>query len=151
MQPGDLGLIFRCTISPCWELAYHQFTMATTEHRQHLRYTARIDVEIEWNKTMSRVPISDISLGGMFIRTSEVLTVGSEFEAYLLLDNPISVRCEVRHVVPARGMGVQFLNLEGSSRAELEQFLTKLAVPVLSSSSLLTAVRHIRFGHNSSF
>jgi c-di-GMP-binding flagellar brake protein YcgR len=104
-----------------------------TAQRQHLRYAVRIEVDIEWNTTTLRVPISDISLGGLFMRTSEVLTVDSELEARLLLDNPISIRCKVRHVIPGRGMGVQFLNLAGSSRAELERFLTKLAVSIPSS------------------
>ena len=101
--------------------------MTVVERRKSPRYIVRVDVEVEWRSKTLRVPISDISLGGMFITTSEPLSVGAEFTARVLLEEPLHVHCVVRQVVLGRGMGVQFLDLTDSSRAKLEKFLETLA------------------------
>ena len=98
-----------------------------SERRKAPRYLFRADVEIEWGSRILRVPISDISLSGVFISTGELLSVGSEFSARILVDRPLEVDCVVRRVVPGRGIGVEFLSLADSSRARLESLLRALA------------------------
>ena len=98
-----------------------------SERRKAPRYLFRVDVEIELGSGVLRVPISDISSGGMFITTTEPLSIGAEFSARLLLEEPLWVYCVVRQVVSNQGMGVQFLDLTDSSRATFENLLSKLA------------------------
>ncbi len=102
--------------------------MSVTERRKYHRYIFRAYVEIEWGSQVLRVPISEISLGGMFIATSDPLWVGAEFAVRLLLEDPLHLYCVVRQVVPGRGMGVEFLDLADASRAKLEKLLGALAL-----------------------
>jgi PilZ domain-containing protein len=111
-----------------------------SELRKHLRYAVRMDVEIEWpsqtlRASKSFVPVSDISLGGMFIITCEPLPIGSEFSMRLILDKPLRLRCVVQHFVPGRGMGVKFVDLTDSSQIKLSTFLEAIAEQTLASTS----------------
>jgi len=95
-----------------------------------------MDVEIEWpsqalRASKSSVPVSDISLGGMFIITCEPLPIGSEFSMCLFFDQPLRLRCVVQHFVPGRGMGVKFLDLTDSSQIELFKLLEAIAEQTL--------------------
>jgi len=101
--------------------------VSVTERRKYPRYIFRADVEIEWGSQILRVPISDISLRGMFIATRDPLWVGAEFVARLLSEDPVHLPCVVRQVVPGRGMGVEFQDLTNSSRAKLEKLFEALA------------------------
>jgi len=102
--------------------------MSVSERRKTPRYPIRADVAIEWGSQVLKVSISDISLSGMFINTSDPLWLGAEFSARVLLEDPVEVHCAVRRVVPRQGMGVEFLNLADSSRGKLERLFTQLAV-----------------------
>ena len=107
------------------------------ERRKHFRYAVRMDVEIEWpsqalRASKSSVPVSDISLGGMFIITCEPLPIGSEFSMCLFLDQPLRLRCVVQHFVLGRGMGVKFLDLADSSEIKLSKFLQAIAEQTLT-------------------
>ncbi len=102
--------------------------VSVTEQRKYPRYIFRVDVEIEWGSQVLRVPISEISLGGMFIATSDPLWVGAEFAVRLLLEDPLRLHCVVRQIVPGRGMGVEFLDLTDPLRTGLERLLEALAV-----------------------
>src|SRR6266699_5166764 len=99
-----------------------------SERRKHFRYAVRMNVEIEWpsqalRASKSFVPVSDISLGGMFIITCEPLPLDSEFSICLFLDKPLWLRCVVQHFLPGRGMGVRFLDLADSSQIKLSKCL----------------------------
>jgi c-di-GMP-binding flagellar brake protein YcgR len=108
-----------------------------SERRKHFRYSVRVDVEIEWpsqalRASKSFVPVSDISLGGMFIITCEPLPIGSEFSMCIFLDKPLRLRCAVQHFVPGRGMGVKFLDMADSSQIKLSKFLEAIAEQTLA-------------------
>ena len=108
-----------------------------SERRKHFRYAVRMNVETEWpshalRASKSFVPVSDISLGGMFIITREPLPLDSEFSICLFLDKPLRLRCVVQHFVPGRGMGVKFLDLADSSQIKLSKFLEAIAEQTLA-------------------
>ena len=112
------------------------------ERRKHYRYAVRMDVEVEWScnpaqrTSKSSVPISDVSLGGMFIITREPLPIGSQFAICLHLAQPLSMNCVVKHFVPGRGMGVEFLDVTDSAGIQLAKFLQTIAdqAPAVSAS-----------------
>ncbi len=101
--------------------------MSVPERRKSPRYHFTAGVEIEWGSQLLKVSSSDISRGGMFVLTGDPLWVGAEFAARVLLEEPLQVDCIVRRVVPGKGMGVEFLRLENSSQARLENLLATLA------------------------
>ncbi len=101
--------------------------MSVTERRKYPRYIFQADAEIEWGSQILRVPISNISLRGMFITTRDPLWVGAEFVARLLSEDRVYLPCVVRQVVPGQGMGVEFQDLTDSSRAKLEKLFEALA------------------------
>ena len=108
------------------------------ERRKHFRYLTRMDIKIEVHANASRVsstlvPISDISLGGLFVITPNPIPIGAELNVLLPLEPNLRLRCAVRQVVPGRGMGVEFLEMAPSCRSRLQAFLESLAEPSLIS------------------
>src|SRR5262245_8528481 len=99
-------------------------SMPIAEKRNSVRYLIRTEVVVEWNAKRCRVLVSDISTGGLFIRTTEMLALGSEFEATLFIGHSLHIHCVVRHVVRARGIGVQFIGLTDDSRLRLHAFIS---------------------------
>ena len=98
-----------------------------TERRKTPRYGFQADVEIEWGSEKLRALVTDIGMGGMFIATEQPLWVGAKFSTRLLLQEPLSVNCAVRRVVPSRGMGVGFEDLTADSKKRLEILVAWLA------------------------
>lgn len=83
-------------------------------------------MEIEWGGGILHAQATDISLGGMFLKTADPLWVNARFSARVMLEKPLVVDCVVRRVVPATGMGVQFERLSPETHSQLESFLESL-------------------------
>jgi PilZ domain len=66
------------------------------------------------------------SLGGTFIETSQPLWWRAEFTVRLSLPEPIELDCIVKHVEPARGMGVEFKDVPEAERKQLESLVASL-------------------------
>jgi tetratricopeptide (TPR) repeat protein len=69
----------------------------------------------------------EFSVGGVFLNLEQPLAVGTNVE--LLFDVPggeVRLRGTVRHGRPGHGMGVQFVHMQGESRARLHRFVQKL-------------------------
>ncbi len=71
--------------------------------------------------------IRDISAGGLFIEDSAPLPEGTVFSFDVRVGNSdVPVRGTVRRSVPGVGMGVQFQQLSGEGKNQLERLLVSL-------------------------
>jgi Tfp pilus assembly protein PilZ len=73
--------------------------------------------------------VSDLSLGGVFVHTEELLPVGTmiELRFTILIDDPVVIEAFgkiVRHSHKPRGMGVEFAALQPEMQARIEEVLT---------------------------
>ena len=97
------------------------------ERRKYPRYGFQSDVEVVTASTVTRAFITDLSLGGIFIVTQAPQPVGRVFTARVLLDPPLILSCEVRRVLPGKGMGAIFTELSEADHIRLEKLLAWLA------------------------
>ena len=97
------------------------------ERRRAPRYRYQVPVEIEWGSARLRARTRDVSAGGMFIESEDVLWVGAGFRARLASDSPLWIDCSVKRVEPGSGMGVTVELREDQSQREYSVLLAKLA------------------------
>jgi Tfp pilus assembly protein PilZ len=74
--------------------------------------------------------VSDLSLGGVFVHTSELLPVGSTIELRftVLVDDPVLIEAVgkvVRHSRKPMGMGVQFAAMRPEMSQQIEEVLAR--------------------------
>lgn len=120
---------------------------------KHPRYRVRADVDVlESDASLRRLPLENISLGGMFIKTLAAPAPGSPIRVRLFDaegDATLGVTARVVHVIdeptsllkhhPA-GMGVQYLDVAPHTATMLRGFVERLAAsaqaePVRTSSA----------------
>lgn len=101
--------------------------MNVPERRKHPRYPLQADVELQWGFESLPALATDISMGGMFIATTNPLWIGASFTARLLLGEPITLNCTVRRVLPGKGMGVLFTEVTGEQQARLADLIQKIS------------------------
>ncbi len=73
-------------------------------------------------------PSRDISVGGMFIETTETLLDGSQVKLKFHLDDDgqvVTVKAQVRYIVKELGVGVQFLELAPADRSRIDLFVAR--------------------------
>jgi PilZ domain len=97
------------------------------ERRRAPRYTFQAALEIEWGSAWLKGRTRDISAGGMFIESEDVLWVGAGFRARLTAERPVWLECSVKRVEPGRGMGVTISLPEDQSQQQFQDLLAKLA------------------------
>jgi hypothetical protein len=97
--------------------------VSDAERRRHRRFAFSAPVEIEWGSETLRASVADLSLGGMFVQTSDPLWLHARFAARIQAEEGILVNCIVRRVVPGMGMGVEFEALAEPARARVEKLL----------------------------
>ncbi|MBZ5564216.1 MAG: PilZ domain-containing protein [Acidobacteriia bacterium] len=70
---------------------------------------------------------SDLSVGGMFIKTKEPLAEGSNLKMRFYLNGGPMVRvaARVRYVVKGMGVGVQFIDLLPADQSRIDVYVTK--------------------------
>lgn len=95
-------------------------------NRRFPRYPCRLTVTIERGASKTAALVRKISLGGMFIETSQALWVNAGLTARLGFQQPIAIECSVRYVEPGRGMGVAFAQLDAAEQQQLEMFIASL-------------------------
>lgn len=100
----------------------------SAKNRRFPRYPCSLKVTIERGASKTNALARKISLGGMFIETSQALWVNAGFTARLGLQEPIAIDCSVRYVEPGRGMGVAFAAFGEAERQKLETFIASLRV-----------------------
>ena len=96
------------------------------EQRTNLRapFVAQIQYEGGTFLGLSR----NISLGGIFVETSESRPIGSMLELRFHLDDGdpiIAARGEVAYVVPKRGIGVRFIDILKGEQDRIEKYVSK--------------------------
>ncbi len=99
------------------------------ERRRAPRYRYQASLEIEWGSARLRGRTRDISAGGMFIESEDVLWVGAGFRACLVADRSLWLDCSVKRVEPGHGMGVTIALPENQSQQHFADLLSKLSSP----------------------
>ena len=99
----------------------------TVERRRAQRFPYQAHLEIEWGSARLKARTRDISAGGMFIESDDVLWVGAGFRARFGAERPVWLDCSVKRVEPGHGMGVSFSLKEGQGQEHLQELLAKLA------------------------
>ena len=99
------------------------------ERRRAPRYQYRASLEIEWGSAWLKGRTRDISAGGMFIESEDVLWVGAGFRARFVADRPFWLDCSVKRVEPGHGMGVTIALPENQSQQHFADLLSKLSSP----------------------
>ena len=74
--------------------------------------------------------VSDLSSSGVFVHTGELLPIGAEIELRfsILLADPVIVECVgrvARHSQDPQGMGVEFVDLDEETAAQIEECLER--------------------------
>ena len=97
------------------------------DRRRAPRYAYQASLEIEWGSARLKARTRDISVGGMFIESEDVLWVGAGFRARLVTEKPVWLECSVKRVEPGMGMGVTVAHPEDQSIQHYQDLLAKLA------------------------
>jgi hypothetical protein len=97
------------------------------DRRRAPRYRYQATVEIEWGSAKLRARTRDVSAGGMFIESEDILWVGAGFRACLSAERPMWLDCSVKRVEPGLGMGVTVQWTEQQSEQHYTDLLAKLA------------------------
>ncbi len=95
--------------------------------RRAPRYRYVAGVEIEWGSARLAARTRDISAGGMYLESEDVLWVGAGFRARLIAERALWLDCSVKRVEPGRGMGVTFALTEDQSQKHFADLLSKLS------------------------
>jgi uncharacterized protein (TIGR02266 family) len=94
-----------------------------SEKRQHLRMPVSLKVAYRTRDALQKDLVTDLSPGGLFVRTSKPLPIGTEVELEVSIaeeEPPIRVRGRVVWLRGEKeGMGIQFTGLMGPVLAEL--------------------------------
>ncbi|HXR32063.1 MAG TPA: PilZ domain-containing protein [Verrucomicrobiae bacterium] len=97
------------------------------DRRRAPRFRYQAHLEIEWGSARLKARTRDISAGGMFIESEDVLWVGAGFRARFGKERPFWLLCSVKRVEPGLGMGVTFSLAEEQSQRHFQELLAKLA------------------------
>jgi PilZ domain len=96
------------------------------DKRRAPRYRYRAVLEIEWGSAWLKGRTRDISAGGMFIESEDVLWVGAGFRARMSAERALWLECSVKRVEPGHGMGVT-VSVPQDQQRHFEDLLAKLA------------------------
>jgi hypothetical protein len=108
-------------------MAVGEFGLRRPERRRAPRYPYQASLEIEWGSARLKARTRDISVGGMFIESEDVLWVGAGFRAQLVADSPVWLECSVKRVEPGLGMGVAIALPEDQNTHPYQEIVAKLA------------------------
>src|SRR5579859_220075 len=108
-------------------MAVGEFGPRRPERRRAPRYAYQASLEIEWGSARLKARTRDISVGGMFIESEDILWVGAGFRAQLATDRPVWLECSVKRVEPGLGMGVAIALPEDQNTHPYQEILAKLA------------------------
>ena len=98
------------------------------DRREYHRARYFAEVEVERGSEHFRTRISDITLDGLLIETTESFEPGTEFHARVFLPEPppLEVDCIVKRVVEGVGIGVVFAELAPAQLARLRKLVDGL-------------------------
>ena len=96
-----------------------------SERRQHLRVLVAMRVDYLSRGDLQKDLVTDLSPGGLFVRTSKPLDIGTEVDLEVKLADEVPVHVRGRVVWlrgqkgPHEGMGIQFTGVMGEVLAEM--------------------------------
>jgi len=96
------------------------------EKRRAPRYRYQASLEIEWGSAWLKGRTRDISAGGMFIESEDLLWVGAGFRARMSAERALWLECSVKRVEPGHGMGVT-VAVSRDQQGHFQELLAKLA------------------------
>ena len=106
-------------------------TEAVADRRESLRVPTRLGASFATVGEIRRSLMTNLSCGGVFIRTEELVDVGTRLELCIHIDESgedIRVRAEVvsHNVGPSfgsgeHGMGMRFLDLDAATQKQIEE------------------------------
>ena len=102
---------------------------ATPSRRANSRIPLSQDLWVCWNcngrDDISRV--RDLSLGGLFLETPTLRTVGASTKVdFLVSEGQIRADAVIRHRVPGRGLGLKFTAVTEQDRRKFASLLRRL-------------------------
>jgi c-di-GMP-binding flagellar brake protein YcgR len=100
-----------------------------TGDRRLLR-RALLATQVECDECMSLAFSRDISLGGMFVETTDPLPVGSTLTVRFNLDHKdkvVAAKAHVAYIIEKMGMGILFTELEPEDRAAIIEYVESLS------------------------
>lgn len=116
--------------------------MSTAQQRRAPRVP--IEVRVEYKRINAFISdfTRDISSGGLFIRTSEPLAVGTEAMFTLAIprmERPVTLKGRVQRVIPAddaseMGMGIELMFDDDAERAALKRVVDTLMIEHLGDA-----------------
>ncbi len=98
----------------------------TGNRRQSPR--AKLATQVEWQGLSSLALSRDVSVGGMFIETTEELAVGSVVKLRFHLEDSSDVvmaTAEVSYTVASLGVGVRFLEMQPADRQRVARYVAE--------------------------
>lgn len=105
---------------------HNEIEARQSDRRRAPRYRYQAPLEIEWGSAKLRARTRDVSAGGMFIESEDILWVGAGFRARLAAERPCWMDCSVKRVVPGLGMGVTIELREQHSQEHFADLLASL-------------------------
>ena len=101
---------------------------AAERQRKYPRHKAPKGMFVGWKapgcRDVSRA--ETVGMGGLFLHSPTPLAEGSVIELLFELKvGEVRARAIVRHSIPGKGMGVQFVEMQTTDRARLNQFLSQ--------------------------
>jgi len=101
----------------------------SAEARRYKRAQLKKGLAVAWRsgaqRELSRA--DSVAVGGFFIRTANPPPVGASVQlAFRLPDGDVSARAIVRHSVPGKGMGIEFVGMNESARGHLQAAVKRL-------------------------
>ena len=102
--------------------------MEGTDRRQHPRLSIEVAVDFTSGHNFYSALIRDISMGGLFIETDAIISIGTQLVVDLrFLKKHLRVDCEVMwaltHGEKGDGVGVRFLDLKPAAQKSIEAFM----------------------------
>jgi uncharacterized protein (TIGR02266 family) len=99
--------------------------MTMPEKRQHRRLPSALTVIFESQGESQQYLVTDVSSGGLFVKTASPLPIGTEIALKVILPpNNLAVSVQgrvtwVREQTGVEGMGIQFTGVTGALLAEM--------------------------------
>ena len=98
----------------------------TGNRRKHPR--AKLATQVEWQGLSSLALSRDVSVGGMFVETTDQPEAGSKVKVRFHLEDGgkiVIATAEVSYTISRLGIGVRFIEIEPSDQERIERYISQ--------------------------
>ena len=102
--------------------------MSGKDRRKYRRANIVSEVEIVSGKETLLAPTRDISIGGMFLKTTATPPVNTEVRLRFSLEPgapALEAMGRILYIVKGRGLGIEFTDLSAEIQSRIEEFVTR--------------------------